>query len=149
MGPQEDFAVIHYALVCENAHKFEAWFRNAEAYDEQHQRGIVTCPICMSGMVDKALMAPALAKASGEKVSLSIGHPEHAQLREALKALRHKVTSEADYVGDRFAVEARKIHFKDVEARGIYGEATSDEVAGLVEDGVDFMPLPNLPEEHN
>ena len=140
---------MHYALVCENAHKFEAWFRSAEAYDEQHQRGIVTCPICMSGVVEKALMAPALAKAGGEKVSLSIGHPEHAQLREALRALRHKVTSEADYVGDKFAEEARKIHFKDIEARGIYGEATPDEVAGLVEDGVDFMPLPNLPEEHN
>ncbi|HVW92682.1 MAG TPA: DUF1178 family protein [Devosia sp.] len=142
--------MIHYALVCENAHKFEAWFRNAEAFDEQHKRGIVTCPICMSASVDKALMAPAVSKAvSREKVSLSIGHPEHAQLREALRALRTKVTSEADYVGDKFAEEARKIHFKDVEARGIYGEATPDEVAALIEDGVDFMPLPNLPEEHN
>jgi hypothetical protein len=142
-------SVIHYALVCENAHKFEAWFRNAEAYDEQHRRGIVTCPICTSGSVDKALMAPALGKSVGDKVSLSIGHPEHAQLREALKTLRNKVTSEADYVGDKFAEEARKIHFKDVEARGIYGEATQDEVTSLLEDGVDFMPLPNLPEEHN
>ena len=140
--------MIHYALVCENAHKFEAWFRNAEAYDEQHRRGIVTCPICTSAAVDKALMAPALSK-SGGKVSLSIGHPQHAELREALKTLRNKVTSEADYVGDKFAEEARKIHFKDVEARGIYGEATQDEVTSLIEDGVDFMPLPNLPEEHN
>jgi hypothetical protein len=141
--------VIHYALVCENAHKFEAWFRNAEAYEDQHKRGIVTCPICSSVSVDKALMAPAVARSGGEKISLSIGHPEHAQIREALKALRQKVVSEADYVGDKFAEEARKIHFKDVEARGIYGEATRDEVAALVEDGVDFMPLPNLPEEHN
>jgi len=141
--------VIHYALVCENEHKFEAWFRNAEAYDEQHKRGIVSCPVCMSGVVEKALMAPAVSRANSEKVSLSIGHPQHAQLRDALKALRNKVTSEADYVGDKFAEEARKIHFKDVEARGIYGEATQDEVAALVEDGVDFMPLPNLPEEHN
>jgi len=141
--------VIHYALVCENEHKFEAWFRNAEAYDEQHKRGIVTCPICTSVSVEKALMAPAVSRANSEKVSLSIGHPEHARLREALQALRNKVTSEADYVGDKFAEEARKIHFKDIEARGIYGEATPDEVASLVEDGVDFMPLPNLPEEHN
>jgi hypothetical protein len=141
--------VIHYALVCENEHKFEAWFRNAEAYDEQHNRGIVTCPICTSGAVEKALMAPAVSRASREKVSLSIGQPQHAQFREAMKMLRNKVVSEADYVGDKFAEEARKIHFKDVEARGIYGEATSEEVASLVEDGVDFMPLPNLPEEHN
>jgi hypothetical protein len=141
--------VIHYALVCENTHKFEAWFRNAEAYDQQKTRGIVTCPICSTGAVDKALMAPALSRAPAEKVALSIGHPQQAQLREALKALRNKVISEADYVGDKFAEEARKIHFKDVEAHGIYGEATQDEVAALVEDGVDFMPLPNLPEEHN
>jgi len=143
--------VIHYALVCENAHKFEAWFRNAEAYDEQHKRGIVTCPVCTSGNVEKALMAPALGRAVGieKKISVSAGHPQQAQLREALKALREKVVTEADYVGDKFAEEARKIHFKDIEARGIYGEATPDEVASLVEDGVDFMPLPTLPEEHN
>lgn len=141
--------MIHYALVCENAHKFEAWFRNAEAYEDQHGRGIVTCPICSSVSVDKAMMAPSLSRSASEKVSLSIGHPEHAQIREAMRALRQKVVSEADYVGDKFAEEARKIHFKDVEARGIYGEATRDEVASLVEDGVDFMPLPNLPEEHN
>ena len=143
--------MIQYALVCENAHKFDAWFRNAEAYDEQHKRGIVTCPICTTIKVDKALMAPALSRAVGQekKVPLSMGHPEQAQLRDALKALRQKVVSEADYVGDKFAEEARKIHFKDVEPRGIYGEATSEEVASLVEEGVDFMPLPNLPEEHN
>ena len=141
---------MHYALICENAHKFEAWFRNAEAYDEQHKRGIVTCPVCSSGNVEKQLMAPAVAKsAPAEKVAVSMGHPEQAKLREALKALRDKVISEADYVGDKFAEEARKIHFKDVEPRGIYGEATAEEVAALAEDGVDFMPLPNLPEEHN
>ena len=60
-----------------------------------------------------------------------------------------KVTSEADYVGEQFADEARKIHFKEVEPRGIYGEATRDEVAGLIEDGVDFVPLPHIPEDQN
>ena len=64
--------MIHYALVCENEHKFEAWFRNAEAYDEQHKRGIVSCPICMSGDVRKALMAPSVSRANSDKVSLSI-----------------------------------------------------------------------------
>jgi len=94
-------------------------------------------------------MSPAVSRGGSEKVSLSIGHPQHTQLRDAMLALRTKVTSEADYVGDKFAEEARKIHFKEVDQRGIYGEATREEVAALVEDGVDFMPLPNLPEEHN
>jgi hypothetical protein len=141
--------VITYSLVCANDHKFDAWFRNAEAFGEQHRNGLVLCPVCASASVGKALMAPSVARANSDKVSLSSGHPQQAQLREAMLALRNKVTSEADYVGDRFAEEARKIHFKESEQRGIYGEATREEVAGLVEDGVDFMPLPSIPEEHN
>jgi hypothetical protein len=142
--------LIQYSLICENDHKFEAWFRNVAAYDEQCERGIVTCPICATHAVHKALMAPAVAKSSrSDTVSLSIGHPEHARIRAMMRQLREKVVSEADYVGSKFAEEARKIHFKEVEAHGIYGEATREEVAGLVEDGVDFMPLPNLPEEQN
>lgn len=141
--------MIHYSLVCDKSHKFDGWFSNAAAYDAQKLRGLVTCPICLSTAVDKAVMAPAVSRPSGEKVSLSIGHPQHQELRDAMLALRRKVTSEADYVGDKFAEEARKIHFKEVDARGIYGEATREEVTSLIEDGVDFMPLPNLPEEHN
>jgi hypothetical protein len=141
--------VITYALICANDHKFDAWFRNAQAYEDQHARGIVTCPICASSSVEKALMAPAVSRANSDKVALSSGHPEHAKLVEAMRALRTKMISEADDVGDKFAEEARKIHFKEVEARGIYGEATQEEVASLLEDGVDFMPLPSLPEERN
>lgn len=141
--------MINYSLVCANDHKFDAWFRNAQAYEDQHKRGIVLCPVCSCDSVGKALMAPSVSRGGSEKLSLSIGHPQHAQLRDAMVALRNKVTSEADYVGDKFAEEARKIHFKEVDAHGIYGEATREEVAGLIEDGVDFMPLPTLPEEHN
>jgi hypothetical protein len=141
--------VIHYSLVCDKSHKFDGWFASAAAYDAQKTRGLVTCPICLTAEVDKALMAPSIGRAGPEKVALAIGHPQQRQLREAMQALRNKVTSEADYVGDKFAEEARKIHFKEVDQRGIYGEATREEVAALVEDGVDFMPLPSLPEEHN
>jgi hypothetical protein len=141
--------VIQYSLACENQHKFDAWFRSAEAFDEQAGRGIVTCPICSSAKVEKALMAPAVNRSGSDKVAVAAGHPSQAEIREFLRAMRKKVTSEADYVGDKFAEEARKIHFKEADARGIYGEATRDEVAGLLEDGVDFLPLPNLPEEAN
>ncbi len=141
--------MISYSLVCDNSHKFDAWFRSAEAYDEQHDRGIVTCPMCNSARVEKALMAPAVSRMNSDKVSLSTGHPMQAQIREMMRTMRKKVTSEADYVGDKFAEEARKIHFKEAEARGIYGEATRDEVAELIDDGVDFLPLPHIPEEAN
>jgi hypothetical protein len=141
--------VIQYSLSCDKEHRFDAWFKSAAAFDDQHLRGAVTCPVCMSGNVHKAVMAPAVSRAGSDKVSLSSGHPEAARLRDAMVALRKKVTSEADYVGDKFAEEARKIHFREVDPRGIYGEATRDEVAGLVEDGVEFMPLPQVPDDAN
>ena len=141
--------MIQYSLHCANAHDFDAWFKNAAAFDEQQARGIVQCPVCASNAVSKALMAPAVARSGSEKMSLSSGHPDVAKFRELLRAYRQKVVSEADYVGDKFAEEARKIHFEEVEARGIYGEATRDEVIALAEEGIEFAPLPDLPEESN
>ncbi|WP_196260623.1 DUF1178 family protein [Pelagibacterium limicola] len=140
--------MIQYALNCEAGHRFDAWFRNAEAFDDQATRGILTCPVCESKRIEKALMAPAVAS-TRETVSLSANHPEHAKFIEAMRELRSKMTANADYVGDKFAEEARKIHYEEAEARGIYGEATKDEVAGLIEEGIDFMPMPHLPDEHN
>jgi hypothetical protein len=89
--------VIHYALLCDKSHKFDGWFANAAAYDAQKSRGLITCPICLTSAVDKALMAPSIKSSAAEKVSLSIGHPQHSQLRDAMLALRNKVTSEADF----------------------------------------------------
>lgn len=141
--------MIQYSLSCQNGHSFDAWFASAAAYDTQQARGLVSCAVCGVTDVSKALMAPAVARTDKGKVSLSAAHPEAAKFREILRAYRQQVVSEADYVGDRFADEARKIHFEEVEARGIYGEATRDEVAALAEEGIEFMPLPDLPEEHN
>jgi hypothetical protein len=66
-----------------------------------------------------------------------------------LKALTEKLRENADYVGDKFAEEARKIHFGETDPRGIYGEATAEEAKGLAEDGVEFMPLPVFPDDQN
>ena len=140
--------MIQYSLHCSKGHRYDAWFKNASAFDDQQARGIVTCAVCGDAAVGKAPMAPAVARSDGGKVSLSSA-PEMARFREMLRAYRQKVTSEADYVGDRFAEEARKMHFDEVETRDIYGEATRDEVVALADEGIDFMPLPDLPEEHN
>lgn len=147
--PAETPALIQYALHCSKGHHYDAWFKNAAAFDEQQARGIVTCAVCGDGTVDKAPMAPAVARTDHERLAVSTGRPDPAQLRALLKAYRDKVVSEADYVGDRFAEEARKIHFEEVDARGIYGEATHDEVVALAEEGIEFLPLPSPPDEHN
>ncbi|MBY8915886.1 DUF1178 family protein [Nitratireductor sp. L1-7-SE] len=141
--------MISFNLICEHDHAFEAWFRNNADFDGQKERGLVSCPHCGSGNVEKALMAPAVSTGKRrEQIALAMGEQQKKALAQ-LKELSNKVRENADYVGDRFAEEARKIHFGETEARGIYGEATSEEAVSLVEDGVEFMPLPLFPEEQN
>ena len=140
--------MIQYSLHCSNGHHYDAWFKNAAAFDEQRARGIVTCAVCGDEAVDKAPMAPSVARTDHQRIPLSAAHPDAAKFREMLRAYRQKVTSEADYVGDKFAEEARKIHFEEVEQRGIYGEATRDEVAALLDEGVEFMPLPDVSDDN-
>jgi hypothetical protein len=141
--------MISYSLHCAEGHDFEAWFRNAADYDGQAARGLVTCPSCGSGKVGKALMAPALSTSKRkEKLALAAGAKQVEMLAQ-LHELARKVRSSAENVGDKFAEEARKIHFGETEVRGIYGEATLEEAKSLAEDGVGFLPLPALPEEQN
>ena len=139
--------MIQFALHCSKGHSFDAWFRNAAAFDEQQARGIVTCAVCGDAAVEKALMAPAVAT-SEKSVALSAGVPDPARLRAMLRAYRQHVMASADNVGTRFAEEARKIHFEETEARGIYGQATRDEVVALLDEGIDFMPLPDLADDN-
>ena len=143
--------MIRFSLRCHRDHEFDAWFRSSAEYD----RGAVTaCPVCGSKKVEKVLMAPALggsAKAEGaDKLKLAAApDPRMKAVREALGEIRRQVTENADNVGDRFAEEARKMHYNETEARAIYGEATSEEAKALVEEGVQFQPLPSLPEDQN
>ena len=141
--------MIKFSLICGEEHEFEAWFRSNEDFDVQKKRGFVECPACGSKQVGKALMAPAVSTSRGrEKMALAMGAEQQRMLAE-MKAFAEKIKSNAENVGDRFAQEARKIHFGETEARGIYGEATADEAKGLIEDGVDFMPLPVFPDDRN
>ncbi|MEP9373059.1 DUF1178 family protein [Mesorhizobium sp. KR1-2] len=141
--------MISFSLTCESAHEFEGWFRSNDDFEAQKKRKLVGCPVCGSHKVEKALMAPAVSTSrKQEKMALAM----NAQQREALaqlKALSEKIRENADYVGDKFAEEARKIHFGETEARGIYGEATPEEAKSLVEEGVEFMPIPVFPEDRN
>lgn len=141
--------MIRFTLRCEAEHEFDGWFRDGGDFDTQKKRGFVSCPVCNSGKVEKALMAPAVSTSRGkEKVALAVGE-EQRRLMGQLREMAKKVRENADYVGDRFAEEARKIHFGETDARGIYGEATLDEARGLAEDGVSFLPMPVFPDDRN
>jgi hypothetical protein len=142
--------MIRYTLRCEKDHAFEAWFRSSADYDRMAKRGENLCPECGSAKIEKGMMAPSVSGTKkSEKVALAAPDPRTHVMREALREFRKRVTEGADYVGDKFAEEARKIHYEEAEARGIYGEATPDEAEALAEEGIGFHPLPVLPEDGN
>ena len=141
--------MIRFSLGCDHDHEFEGWFRNNDDFETQKKRGFVECPACGSHKVEKALMAPAVSTGrKKEKVALAMNAQQQAAMAQ-LKALSEKMRENADYVGDKFAEEARKIHFGEADARGIYGEATPEEARDLVEDGVEFLPIPMFPDDRN
>ena len=161
--------MIHYALICRQGHQFESWFQDSAAYDKQAKRGLVTCPQCGSAKVEKAIMAPRLsATAKKERTAIqapattaeptpvpaapapvAMISPQEQEFRAKLKELRDHLTKSADNVGAKFPEEARKMHYGEIEHRSIYGVATPEEATELSEEGIEFHPLPPLPDERN
>lgn len=164
--------MIRYALQCKKGHSFDGWFQNSAAYDKQAKRKLITCPKCGSAEVSKALMAPRLttgkqkdkarrevaaraavaragAAAPAEAVAAAQLTAEQKEVVGLMRKLRQEVEQNAEYVGPRFAEEARKIHDEEAPARGIYGEASFAEVKDLRDDGIECFPLPTLPEDNN
>ncbi|HEY4345177.1 MAG TPA: DUF1178 family protein [Parvibaculum sp.] len=138
--------MIRYALLCEQEHEFDGWFSSSSAFDEQAAASEVACPFCGSAKVRKALMAPSV---SGTKKSAAINVPSpQAQMAQKMvtmmTALRKHVEENADYVGDKFAETARRIHYEEEPQREIYGEATLEEASALIEEGVEVAALPGL-----
>lgn len=158
--------MIRYALHCDRGHDFESWFQSSSAYDSQVKRKLVTCPICGSAKVDKAIMAPRIVGKKGRATpppqpattaapdaaapgSTSLMMAQERELRAKLKELRDHIVKNADNVGERFANEARAMHYGDKEHRPIYGEASPEEAKSLIDEGIEVSPLPTLPEDRN
>jgi hypothetical protein len=163
--------MIRYSLHCEQGHDFESWFASSDAYDKQVKRKLVTCPVCGSAKVEKAIMAPRLARTDqgrsapapeavetpvmpapagpDPKAPVAMISPQERAFREKLKELRDHLTKNAEHVGQRFPEEARKMHYGEIEHRSIYGEASPDEAKELFDEGIEFHPLPVLPEDRN
>jgi hypothetical protein len=129
--------MIRFSLRCASGHEFEAWFQSGEGYEVQLQAGEIACPDCADTHVEKALMAPSIGR------SRQAGPPiSPAQMRQMLVHMRKQVEQNCDYVGPQFAEEARKIHYGEVDPRGIYGEATDVESKELTEEGIEFGRIP-------
>jgi hypothetical protein len=124
--------MIVFDLQCQDSgDRFEAWFRSGAEYDDQLDRGLVQCPVCQSTRVTKAPMAPRVPPKSGETSSLT-----------KLAALQAAALKDSEWVGDRFAEEARSMHLGESETRAVHGSATAAEAKALIDDGVAVAPLP-------
>lgn len=140
--------MIKFALRCAEGHVFESWFQSSAAFDSLRVQGFLTCPDCGSAQVEKALMAPAVATAKTESPDPAADTtPEITPdaRAEKLRALRAEIEAQSDYVGQKFAHEARAMYLGDIPQRSIYGEAKLDEAKALLEEGVPVMPLPFMP----
>ena len=129
--------MILFTLRCASGHEFEAWFRDGEGFEAQQQAREITCPHCGDSQVEKAVMAPNISRSRERKATIS-----PAQMRAALLELRRQVETNCDYVGPRFAEEARRIHYGEADPHAIYGEATSEESQALTDEGIEFGRIP-------
>ena len=160
--------MISFTLSCEHGHRFDGWFRGSDDFEDQRKRGLLSCPTCGSHAVDKALMAPQVSTArqrdaarlesieAQSETTKVVATPPTAQVPEPVKAvmeavrtLRKKVEEVGDDVGNRFAEEARKIHYGEADERLIYGEASKEDAEALSDEGIEVAVLPVLPEDRN
>jgi len=158
--------MILYRLRCSKGHEFEGWFKDSKTYERQEKKSLIGCAVCGDGKVERALMAPRLGK-GGKKVEVEMPaadapapvptpSPDQQQmealarhmpkeLRDALLKVRAEVEKNCEPVGDKFAEEARKIHYGESDKRGIYGETSEEEAEALADEGIEFGRLPWIP----
>ena len=131
-----------YDLRCLHGHGFEAWFGSAEAYESQREAGLVACPMCLSTEVERAPSAPRLNLASSSQASGDASPDPQVALQAALLRMARHVMANTEDVGERFAEQARAMHYEREPRRAIRGQASGEEARELLEEGIEVMPLP-------
>jgi hypothetical protein len=146
--------MILFDLRCGDGHVFEAWFKDGATFEAQREAGEIVCPVCGNIRIAKAPMAPRLAKAEGRgeadapRTGKAPAGPA-AKLGDRLREVRRLVEEHCEDVGERFPEEARKMHYGEAEKRGIYGEASDDEVEELADEGIEVQRVPWLRRHHS
>ncbi|WP_409432866.1 DUF1178 family protein [Litorimonas sp. RW-G-Af-16] len=133
--------MIRYDLICKHDHAFEGWFSSSSDYDDQRAKRLIQCPICSSAKIEKAIMAPNVATSRKKDAT---AQKQLAMMNEFAAKIREEISTKCDDVGDKFADEARAIHYGEKPERGIYGQATKREAEALHEEGIAALPLPDM-----
>ena len=133
--------MIKYSLICDNDHVFEAWFSDSESFEKQNKKNLISCLTCSSTKIKKDIMAPRI---SSRKQKTNRLNQKKDKIEMILNKVRKHVESNFDYVGDKFADEARAIHYGEKEEREIYGETSIDDAVELIEEGINVEPLPGI-----
>ena len=141
--------MIKYRLQCESAHEFEVWFASSARYEAQIHTRDVACPQCGSTDVEKAIMAPSVPRRAAAPERPTVAPAVEGRHLALLRQVRSVLVAGSEDVGTRFAEVARKIHYGETDLRSIRGEATSSQARELIEEGIEVMVLPPLPEEAN
>ncbi|MDZ7652242.1 MAG: DUF1178 family protein [Burkholderiaceae bacterium] len=136
-----------FNLRCAQDHSFEGWFASADDFDDQQARQLISCPICNTTEVVKAPSAPYIGTGASEpstavSVRQPAAMPTSAQLQAMFVKMAREIAANTEDVGERFAEEARRIHYDEAPERGIRGLASKDEAQALEEEGISVMPLP-------
>ena len=133
--------MIKYSLICDNDHVFEAWFSDSESFEKQNKKNLISCLTCSSTKIKKDIMAPRIS--SGKQKTNRLNQKKD-KVEMILNKVSKHVESNFDYVGDKFADEARAIHYGEKEEREIYGETSIDDAIELIEEGINVEPLPGI-----
>ena len=133
--------MIKYNLKCESNHNFDAWFSDSSNFDEQNKKNLIFCPKCNSTKIEKNIMAPNIGS---KKQSYTNALKTEKNYEKIIKNIRKHVEKNFEYVGNKFADEARAIHYGEKEEREIYGETSVEEAIDLIEEGVNVSPIPGI-----
>ena len=142
--------MIKYRLVCKNCqNSFDSWFASSKEFEKLKKLKHLNCHKCNSLKVEKTLMSPSVVNSKEEILSTS-KDKKYLKVKNKIKEYQRFIKKNLDFVGDNFANEARSIHYnKKEKSKGIYGNATSDEISELKEEGIETETIPWLNENEN
>ena len=133
--------MIKYSLECNQSHTFDAWFSDSLNFEKQNKNNQISCPNCSSLKIKKSIMAPSI---SSKNYKSDLLNEKKDKVEVVLSKVRKHVEDNFDYVGDKFADEARSMHYGEKEEREIYGETTIEDAVDLIEEGVNVKPIPGV-----